>query len=52
LLADSDLQANASMGCGNDARALEISAYDVMTGGCDIIDAMCAWKTRILTSVS
>ena len=40
LLVDFDPQGNASVGCGIDSRALEISAYDVMTGKCGIAEAM------------
>lgn len=40
LLVDLDPQGNASVGCGIDARALEISAFDVMVGDCGIADAM------------
>ena len=40
LMVDFDPQGNASVGCGIDARALEISAYDVMTGKCGVADAM------------
>jgi len=39
LLVDFDPQGNASVGCGLDSRALEISAYDVMTGKCGVADA-------------
>ena len=39
LLVDLDPQGNASVGCGIDTRALEIAAYDVMTGGGGIADA-------------
>jgi len=39
LLVDFDPQGNASVGCGIDSRALEISAYDVMTGKCGIAEA-------------
>ena len=40
LMVDFDPQGNASVGCGIDARALEISAYDVMTGKSSVADAM------------
>jgi len=40
LLVDLDPQGNASVGCGIDARALDISAFDVMTGECKIADAL------------
>lgn len=40
LLIDLDPQGNASVGCGIDARALEISALDVLQAECDIPDAM------------
>jgi chromosome partitioning protein len=40
LLVDLDPQGNASVGCGIDSRALEISALDVMQEECDIPDAM------------
>jgi len=39
LLVDFDPQGNASVGCGIDSRALEISAYDVMMGKCGVADA-------------
>lgn len=39
LLVDFDPQGNASVGCGIDARALEISAFDVMTGRSGIREA-------------
>ena len=42
LLVDLDPQGNASVGCGIDSRALEISALDVMQGECDVIDARVA----------
>ena len=40
LLVDFDPQGNASVGCGIDARSLDTSAYDVMTGKCGIAEAM------------
>jgi len=40
LLVDLDPQGNASVGCGISARTLEISAFDVMVGECDIPDAL------------
>ncbi len=40
LLIDLDPQGNASVGCGVDARALEISALEVMQDECDIPEAM------------
>ena len=40
LLIDLDPQGNASVGCGIDARALEISALDVLQAECDIAEAM------------
>jgi len=40
LLVDLDPQGNASVGCGVDARELEVTAYDVMTGGCPLDDAI------------
>ncbi len=40
LLVDFDPQGNASVGCGINARALEISAFDVMTGQCGVADAL------------
>ena len=40
LLVDLDPQGNASVGCGIDARHLEISAFDVMVGNCDIPEAL------------
>ena len=40
LLVDLDPQGNASVGCGIDARALEISALDVLQNECDIPEAM------------
>jgi len=40
LLVDLDPQGNASVGCGIDARALEISALDVLQEECDIPTAM------------
>jgi len=39
LLVDFDPQGNASVGCGIDARALQVSAYDVMTGKSRVVDA-------------
>ncbi|MEJ2535051.1 MAG: AAA family ATPase [Gammaproteobacteria bacterium] len=38
LLVDLDPQGNASTGCGVDARALERTAYEVMSGACGIAD--------------
>jgi chromosome partitioning protein len=40
LLIDLDPQGNASVGCGIDSRALEISALDVLQEECDIAGAM------------
>jgi chromosome partitioning protein len=40
LLVDLDPQGNASVGCGIDTRALEISALDVLQDECDIPDAL------------
>jgi len=40
LLVDLDPQGNASVGCGINARALEISALDVLEEECDIPTAM------------
>ena len=40
LLVDLDPQGNASVGCGIDSRALEISALDVLQNECDIPEAM------------
>jgi len=40
LLIDLDPQGNASVGCGINARALEVSAFDVMMGECKIADAL------------
>jgi len=40
LLVDLDPQGNASVGCGIDTRALEISALDVLQNECDIPDAL------------
>lgn len=40
LLVDLDPQGNASVGCGVDSRALEISALDVLQEECEIPDAM------------
>jgi len=40
LLVDLDPQGNASVGCGVNARALEISALEVMQAECDIPEAM------------
>jgi len=40
LLVDLDPQGNASVGCGIDSRALEISALDVLQEECDISEAM------------
>jgi len=40
LLVDLDPQGNASVGCGIDARVLDVSAFDVMVGECDIPQAM------------
>jgi len=40
LLVDLDPQGNASVGCGIDARALEISALEVLQAECEIPDAM------------
>ena len=40
LLIDLDPQGNATVGCGIDSRALEISALDVMQAECDISTAM------------
>ncbi len=40
LLVDLDPQGNASVGCGIDARGLEISAFDVMTDASGITEAM------------
>jgi len=39
LMVDFDPQGNASVGCGIDARSLEISAYDVMMGKSSVADA-------------
>ncbi len=39
LLVDLDPQGNASVGCGIDARGLEISAYDVLVGECGVSEA-------------
>jgi chromosome partitioning protein len=38
LLVDLDPQGNASTGCGVDARALERTAYEVMSGACGIAE--------------
>ena len=40
LLVDLDPQGNASVGCGINARSLEISALDVLQNECDIPEAM------------
>ena len=40
LLVDLDPQGNATVGCGINARALEISALDVLQAECDIPEAM------------
>ena len=40
LLIDLDPQGNASVGCGVNARGLEISALDVLQAECDIPEAM------------
>ncbi len=40
LLVDLDPQGNASTGCGVNARELDHTAYDVMTGGCGIDEAI------------
>ena len=40
LLVDLDPQGNASVGCGINARALEISALDVLQQECDVSEAM------------
>lgn len=40
LLVDLDPQGNASVGCGIDSRALEISALEVLQAECEIPDAL------------
>ena len=40
LLVDLDPQGNASVGCGIDVRALEVSALEVLQAECDITDAV------------
>jgi len=39
LLVDFDSQGNATVGCGVDPRALDRSAFDVMTGECTVAEA-------------
>lgn len=39
LLVDLDPQGNASVGCGVNSRALEISALEVLQGECEVADA-------------
>lgn len=40
MLVDLDPQGNATMGSGIDKNALELSVYDVLTGGCDATEAL------------
>ena len=40
LMADLDPQGNASVGCGIDARSLEVSALDVMQAECGVAEAL------------
>ncbi len=40
LMVDLDPQGNATMGCGIDKHELEQSLYEVLTGSCDITDAI------------
>ncbi|MFN3359525.1 MAG: ParA family protein, partial [Pseudomonas sp.] len=40
LLIDLDPQGNATMGSGVDKHALEHSIYDVLVGGCNLVEAM------------
>jgi chromosome partitioning protein len=40
LMVDLDPQGNATMGCGIDKHDLELSLYDVLTGKCNIADAI------------
>lgn len=39
LLVDFDAQGNATVGCGVDPRALDKSAFDVMSGACTVAEA-------------
>lgn len=39
LLVDLDAQGNATVGCGVDPRALDKSAFDVMSGACTVAEA-------------
>ncbi len=40
LLVDMDPQGNATMGSGIDKNNLELSVYEVLTGGCTVMDAL------------
>lgn len=45
LMVDLDPQGNATMGCGIDKNDLQRSVYDVVTGGCNIADAIVTSET-------